>query len=61
MYFDELEAFALVDEYDREARRAFELKEARRLTTIEPGRQRVRFPVPQWLRRAPFVLRATTR
>ncbi len=57
----EMEVRAVVDELNREADRCFAQSEARRLTTIEGASHRVRFPIPEWLKRAPFVLRTTSR
>ncbi len=57
----EYQARAAVADHDREARRIMAEADARRLTSIEGARQGVRFPLPEWLKRAPFVLRTTPR
>jgi hypothetical protein len=57
----EYHARAEMDERNRRADRLFAESEARRLTTIEGASKGVRFPMPEWLKRAPFVLRTTPR
>jgi hypothetical protein len=61
VFTDPLEVRAKMDEYDREANRVFAVSEAKRLTSIERGPHGVRFPLPEWLKRAPLVLRTTFR
>lgn len=56
------EARFIVEEYDRRAQQAWAEGEARRAkASIEGARQGVRFPLPEWLKHAPFLLRTTSR
>lgn len=58
---NDFHARATMYDYNREARRALREADVRELTTIEAAPQRVRLPIPEWLKRAPFVLRTTPR
>lgn len=57
-----VEADRRMADYDREASRVLMDAQAAELSApIETGRRGVRFPVPEWLKRAPFVLRSSAR
>ena len=55
------EAEHYMREYEAEARRLRILREARKAGAIESRSGGVRFPLPEWLKQAPFVLRSSTR
>ena len=57
----QMEANAMMDELDREAMKVMLRSEARRAASIENRPEGVRFQLPEWLKRAPMVLRATHR
>lgn len=50
-------AKAAMDDYQRDADARRLEKEGLAAATIEADGRRVRFPVPEWLKRAPFALR----
>jgi hypothetical protein len=56
----QIQARAEMHRLRREAHRSVSEGELRRMTTIERPSQRLRFPVPEWLKRSP-ILRTTFR
>ncbi|MEX0783427.1 MAG: hypothetical protein WD557_12310 [Dehalococcoidia bacterium] len=58
----QIEADRRMADYNREAERVFMASEAEDASTpTSSARRGVRFPMPEWLRSAPFVLRGSTR
>ena len=57
----EMEVNAIMDDFNREAVQVMLRSEARRSAPIEDRPKGVRFHMPEWLKRAPLVLRATHR
>lgn len=57
----QMEVNAVMDDLNRDAMMVMLRSEARRSAPIEDRPKGVRFPLPQWLKRAPLVLRATHR
>lgn len=52
---------ATIAEHDRAVSRLLAENEARAASTTDGNRRRVRFPIPEWLRQAAFVLRPSAR
>ncbi len=57
----QMEVYAVVDDFEREVQLVMLRNEARQARSIEDRPKGVRFPLPEWLKRAPMVLRATHR
>ena len=57
----QMEVHAAMDDLDREAMKVMLRSEARRLAPTKDRPKGVRFGLPEWLKRAPVVLRVTHR